>query len=135
MERQLTSAERRLIERELIAREEVQAKRRKYFRAVFVVGISSAVAAAFFREFRIFGFLPVLLGLCSIICLLLYTEFLTVPRAFSQDIDPRWHLNPWSEALQRMGSDGRLISGIIMLTIYPVSRIIFTFVAFGFGFR
>jgi hypothetical protein len=135
MEQQLTSAERRLIERELIAREEVQAKRRKYFRFLFVVGLTSSVIAAFCRAFRIGGILPALLGVGSLVCVLLYSEFLTVPRTFSQDMSPGWHLNPWQEALQRMGADGRLIQGIIMLAIYPVSLMLFSFVSLGFGSR
>jgi hypothetical protein len=135
MEQQPTAAERRLIERELIAREEVRAKRRKYFRVLFVVGVTSSVTAAFCQAFGVGGLLSVLLRLGSLACLLLYTEFLTIPRTFSQDMDPRWHLNPWREALQRVGSDGRMTQGIILLVIYPVCRMIFGFVSYGFGFR
>jgi hypothetical protein len=135
MERRLTSLERRQIERELIAREEVQLKRKRYFHFIFVVGITSAVLAAFFRVFRISSLIAPLLGVVALVCVLIYSGFLTAPRKFSQDMSPGWHLNRWPEAFQRMSSDGRLIQGLIMLAIYPFCLLFFSLVSSAFGFR
>jgi hypothetical protein len=56
-------------------------------------------------------------------------KFLTIPQTFAQDADPAWHLNPWQEALQRLGADGRQVQGIILLAIFPIARLLFSFLA------
>lgn len=122
-----TRQEKLLLERELIAREETRVRRKTFFERLFFVGISAALASAFLGAFFGKGLWPALLGLVWGICTLLYTEFLTVPHTFAKDADLTWHLNPWQEALQRLGADGRQIQGIILLAIFPVARLLFSF--------
>jgi len=131
MNRELTSQEKLLIEREFVAREETREKRRLYFSRVFWIGVPAEIVSAFMREFHIGGVIQLFLGLTGLICLLLYTEFLIIPGTFAKDMDLRWHLNPWKDALQRLSAEDRHIHGIIFLASYPLSRMLFSFIAFS----
>ena len=135
MDRQLTREEKALMRREFFARDEVQAKRRGYFRKIFFIGVPAATISSAMIEFRFGGLVGPSLFVVWLLCTFLYTDFLTIPRTFSQDMDPRWHLNPWQESLQRLASENRQIQGIVILTIYPICRGVFSFIAFGFGIR
>lgn len=129
MNRPLTRLEKLLIERELIPREETRIRRKAFFGRLFFAGVTATLVSTFIRAFFGGGLWPVLLFLVWSICTLLYTEFLTIPKTFAKDADPTWHLNPWQEALQRLGADGRQIQGIILLAIFPVARLLFSFLA------
>jgi hypothetical protein len=128
MDRPLTHAEVRLAVRELIQREDTRGKRRRFFRAVFTMGVASAVAGAVIACLVRRSPWQALFGLGWLCSMLLYTEFLIIPRTFMQDMDLRWHMNPWEEALSRLAEDGRQIRGVIILTIYPVLLLVASFV-------
>lgn len=129
MNHPLTRQEKLLIERELIAREETRVRRKTLFGRVFFVGISAALASGFLGAFFGRGLWPIFLFLVWCICTLLYTECLTIPQTFAKDADLTWHLNPWQEALQCLGADGRQIQGIILLAVFPIARLLFSFIA------
>jgi hypothetical protein len=129
MSHPLTRQEKLLIERELIALEETRVRRKTFFGRLFFVGISAALASAFLGAFFGRGLWAALFVLVWGICTLLYTEFLTIPQTFAKDANLTWHLNPWQEALQRLGADGRQVQGIILLAIFPTARLLFSFLA------
>ena len=129
MNRLLTREDKRLIEREFIARENVRLKRRLFFDRVFSIGLIAGIASPALAE--IFGRNPAssLLGLTWVICTLLYTEFLTIPRTFSKDMDPQWHFNPWREALERLSSEDRQIKALILLAARLAVKMVSLFIA------
>ena len=132
MNRQLSPQEKQLIEREFVARQEAAAKRRSLARKVFLVGILAGVGAAALREFRVDTILTPLLWIVWVICLLAYIGVGVFPSSFSKDMDPRWHLNPWQEALQNL-SEGKTQLEAIALPAGPmVARMVFLFLYFGF---
>lgn len=125
----LTPEEKRLIEREFIAREERRGKRRAYFARVFWVGLAAEVGFAFLHAFRLAGPWSLLLGIAGMVCVLLYTGFLPVPRTFAEDLSAGWHLNPWRDTLLRLSAEDRHVRGIILLVAYPLSRAAFELIA------
>jgi hypothetical protein len=131
MDHPLTHAETRLVVREFMARQEVRERRKRFFRIVFVVGIGSAIAAGILSCFVRRSLGSGLFGLSWAGSCLLYTEFLTIPQTYMQDMDLRWHLNPWQEALQRLADDDRQTQGIVLLTVFPVLQMVASFVYFG----
>ena len=111
-------------------RQETREKRRRFFGIVFIIGVSSAFGACIAYVARE-PWLSWLLGMGWFLSVAIYSEFLTIPRTFMQDMDLRWHLNPWQEALQRLAADNRKTQGIILLAIFPILRMIGAFISFG----
>ena len=120
----LTKAEKQLIERELISREHVRVRRKKFFDAIFWVGLAFLVLAAVSPVFLGKSLVPHFFRFGYLLCLFLYIEAVTIPRTFSQDIDPQWHLNPWQDILQRLSSEDRQIKAIILLAAPFALRVI-----------
>ena len=106
MSRQLSAQEKRFIEREFVAKEELRAKRRRFCRSIFIVGIASGSVSALLRAFEAHSVATPLFNLVWFVCLLIYVGGQIFPLSFSKDIDPSWHLNPWKDALSRL-SEGR----------------------------
>ena len=114
MQRELSPQEKRLIERELIARQEADAKRRAFAHRVFLVGILAGSAAGFLDGFRMRGAIEAFGYLVWIVCSLTYVGGKIFPTSLREDLDPAWHLNPWQNALQNLG-EGRTIGEAIAL--------------------
>jgi hypothetical protein len=132
MDRPLSPEEKRLVEREFVARQEAAARRRSFARRLFLIGLSAGLGAAALREFHVGTIATTLLRIVWVICILGYVGVGVFPASFSKDIDPRWHLNPWQEALQNL-SEGRTQFEAIALLAGPlVARMLFSFLYLGF---
>lgn len=132
MARELSSQEKRLIEREFVARQDAALKRRSRYRAVFVVGISAAVLSAALREFRVDTLITPILGLVWLVCIAAYVGLAAFPNSFGKDVDPRWHLNPWQAALSSL-SEGKTPFEAISLLVTPfLARGIFSVIYLSF---
>jgi hypothetical protein len=124
----MTPLESRFAVREALANVDTRERRAAFFRKVFVVGVGCAVGAGVVSCFYKRSVLLGLFALCWLISVVIYTECLTIPRTFMQDMDLRWHLNPWQEALQRLAADNRQTQGILLLIALPILRMLGTFV-------
>jgi hypothetical protein len=131
MDSPLSHSEARLVVREWMERQDIREKRRKFFNSIFVVGVGAAIGAGIIAAVVQRNLWLGLLVLIWVGSTLMYTEFLTIPRTFMQDMDLRWHLNPWQEALERLSDDNRLVRGIVLLTAYPVLRETGVFIYWG----
>lgn len=126
-----TPKERRIVEREFEARQEVAAKRRRFACGVAIVGLVAGVVAAALREFHVHTAFSLLLLFIWLICIVTYVGVGVLPGSFSKDMDPRWHLNPWQEALGNL-SQGKTQTEAIALLAGPVlARMLFSFLYFG----
>ncbi|PTY03014.1 hypothetical protein DB347_22730 [Opitutaceae bacterium EW11] len=132
MERGLSPEEKRLVEREFIARQEVAARRRVLYRRVFIVGIVAAVLAAALREFRVPTLITPALGFLWLACLLAYAGLAAFPSTFVRDLDFRWHSNPWQEALNSLASGKTQFEAIALLVSPYLGRLLFSFIYAGF---
>ena len=56
-----------------------------------------------------------LLHLAWVVCVLIYVGGQILPLSFSKDIDPRWHLNPWKDALSNLSEGRTLVEAIALL--------------------
>jgi hypothetical protein len=115
MRRELSTNEKRSIEREFIAKEELRAKRRRFCRSVFVVGITAGTLSALLRGCEVHSAATPLSHLVWIACLVIYVGGLIRPLSFSKDIDPRWHLNPWKDSLINLSAGRNLGEAIALL--------------------
>ena len=132
MARDLSTAEKRLIEREFVAREEESLRRRTLFRGVFLIGIISAVGSAALHEFRVRTLVSPALLIVWLVCVTAYVGAAIFPGSLAQDMDARWHMNPWQAALRNL-SKGRTQAEAIALLVSPVAaRLLFSFVYLGF---
>jgi hypothetical protein len=132
MDRQLSPAEKRLVEREFVARQEAAGRRRSLARRLFLIGLSAGLGAAALREFHVGTIVTALLEIVWVICTVAYVGVGVFPASFSKDIDPRWHLNPWQAALRNL-SEGRTQFEAIALLAGPlVAQMLFSFLYFGF---
>ncbi|HZP61456.1 MAG TPA: hypothetical protein VFB27_14125 [Opitutaceae bacterium] len=128
MQHQLTPEEKQLVEQEFVARQELAARRRSFARRVFVVGLATGLSAAALHEFHIPTLVSPLLGIVWLVCILIYVGMGVFPATFAKDMDLRWHLNPWQEALQHL-SEGRTQAEAIALLAGPIlGRMLFAFV-------
>jgi len=118
MEKELTSEEKQLIEREFIARQDEAFRRRRFARRAFLVGISCGITGALLRGFRLSTFASPVLMIAWLVCVMIYVGSGVFPTTFRKDMDLRWHLNPWREALQNL-SESRTIAEAIALLAAP----------------
>jgi len=118
MNRQVSTQEKRFIEREFIAKEELRTKRRRFCRAVFILGITAGGLSALLRGFEIHSVATPLCHFAWFVCLLIYVGGQILPLSFSKDVDPSWHLNPWKDSLSRL-SEGRTLTEAIVLLAGP----------------
>jgi hypothetical protein len=128
---ELTPEDKRLIEREFVARQEATAKRRSRMRVVFAVGISAGVAAAALREFRIPTLVSPFLWFVWLLSVAMYVGLGVFPGSLAKDMDPRWHLNPWQEALKNLSEGRTQIEAIALLAGPMLARLLFSFLHFG----
>ena len=128
MARELSSQEKRLIEREFIARQDAASKRRSRYRAVFLIGIFAAVVGAALREFRVPTLITPLLGLIWLICIAAYVGLAAFPHSFAKDLDPRWHMNPWQSALSSLSEGKTQFEAIALLASPFLARGIFSLI-------
>jgi hypothetical protein len=132
MNPELSPEEKALIEREFVARQEGSARRRSFARGVFMVGIVAGLGAAALREFHIRSLVSPFLGVVWIISLAMYVGAGIFPGSFAKDLDLRWHLNPWQEALQHLSEERTQVEAIALLAGPPLARMLFSFLYFGF---
>ena len=131
MDRKLTRDEKWLIERELVARQELAEKRRSTARRVFLLGLSAGVASAGLGEFRVPTVIVPILGVIWLISILFYVGVGVLPGPLSKDMDPRWHLNPWQEALNSLSEGKTQFEAITLLAGPPIAQMLFSFVYFA----
>jgi hypothetical protein len=131
MDRELSSGEKRLIGREFAARQEFAARRRKFARGVFIIGIVAGLGAAALREFHVLNLASMLLGIVWLICIATYVGAGIFPASFARDFDPRWHLNPWREALRNLSEGKTQVEAIALLAGPVCARMLFTFLYLG----
>jgi hypothetical protein len=124
----MTPAEKALIEKQFMAKQAAIAKRRHAMESVFLIGLIAAVVGAFSYAFIGKTVTSHCLMTFWILSCGVYTGFAIWPLRFDKDIDPRWHLNPWQEALQKLGSEGRQLEGIVLLASFPLLRLVFLMV-------
>lgn len=132
MERELSPQEKALVERELVARHEIAERRRAFAHRVFTVGIAAGLLYAALRAFHFQTLISPLSALAWLICVVTYVGLGAFPSSFAKDMDLRWHLNPWQEALAHLG-EGRTHIGAIALLAAPfLGRIVFSVIYLGF---
>jgi len=132
MQRQLTPEEKQLVEQEFVARQGLAARRRSFAHRVFIVGLAAGLSAAALREFHVLTLVSLVLGIIWLLCILIYVGIGVFPTTLAKDMDLRWHLNPWQEALQHL-SEGRTQTEAIALLAGPLlGRMLFVFVYFAF---
>ena len=132
MDRELSPEEKRLIEREFVARQEVAAKRRSFARRVFILGIAAGVCAAALREFHVRTLATPLLGIIWLISILVYVGVGVFPGSFAKDVDLRWHLNPWQEALRNLSEGRTQVEAIALLAGPILAQMFFSFLYLAF---
>jgi len=132
MERKLSPDEKRLIEREFDARQEVSAKRRTMAFWVFIVGILAGVGSMGLREFHVRTMLSPLLAILWVACLLAYLGGSFLPGTFTKDVDLRWHSNPWQETLENLSQGRTQVEAIALLAGPFLARVLFSFLYIGF---
>jgi hypothetical protein len=128
----LSPQEKTLLEREFIARQNVDFRRRTLYRRVFVVGVFAAICGAALREFRIPTFATPVLWLVWLACVVSYLGVAAFPSSFMRDMDARWHLNPWQEALSSLSEGKTQIEAIGLLITPFLARGLFSLVNLGF---
>jgi hypothetical protein len=131
VQRELSAEEKRLIEREFIARQEAAAKQRHFCRVVFIIGIGAGIVAAALRAFHVRTGFGRVFGLCWLVCAVIYLGAQIVPSTFAKDMDARWHLNPWQEALGSLSAGRTMAEAIALLTVPAIASLVFTFLYFG----
>jgi len=124
---QLDPKTKALIEQRFIDEEEERAKRRQYYRKVFLVGFPagccSLVLFALMRRdvipsgslLGITGLISAALAIVWVVCILKYTGTLPLPKTFAQNFDIRWRLNPWKESLDNLKEEAILPEAIALL--------------------
>jgi len=130
MNRSLSTDEKWLIERELIAREKEKERRRRFRNRVFSVGIVAGFLASALTI--VFGgfFIPFLPKITWIVCILIYLDADCLLPAFSKHISPSWHMNPWKESLSRLSDTEDIIRGIALLACFKVSHLFLLFIVY-----
>ena len=131
MNQPLSSQEKWLIERELIAREEAKERRGKFRKRVFSVGAMAGLLAATLSV--LFGgfFAPLIPKLVWIVCILIYMDFDGFLPSLSKEISLSWHVNPWQESLGRLSETEDVIRGILLLSCYTLSRLALLFLVYS----
>jgi hypothetical protein len=132
MDCELSPEEKRLIDREFVARQEVAARRRPFVRRVFTIGIVAGLGGAALHEFHVRTLMGPLLGLVWLICIVLYVGVGVFPGSFAKDLDPRWHLNPWQKALRNLSEGRKQVEAIALLAGPVLAHMLFYFLYFGF---
>jgi hypothetical protein len=132
MNTELTPEEKLQIEREFVARQELEAKRRLFYRRVFLIGISAGIMSSLLRVFIGGGTMYLFLLIIWIVCAVIYTGGRTFPRTLSQDMDIRWQLNPWRDALQNLAAGCRQAEVIALLATPLIVRWLSAFAYFSF---
>jgi hypothetical protein len=132
MNRKLSAAEKRLIERDFVERHEAATRSRVFAHRVFIFGIIAGSGAAVLRGFRVYTPISPLLGIAWLICLSIYLGSRFLPATFSKDIDARWHLNPWQETLQKLSEGRTQVEAITLLAGPLLLRGVCSFIYFGF---
>ncbi len=131
MTRDLTPAEKELIEREFAAKQQAAYRRRRFARWIFVVGVTAGVLSGLLRGFGWHGITEYSLRVAWVLCLLSYVGSRVLPTSLNKDLDPGWHLNPWQEALSNL-SEGRTIGeAIALLTVPPLIQMLASFLYFA----
>jgi len=131
MDRDLTNEEKLLVEREFEARQAVAIRRRSFAHSVFIVGTVAGVGYAALLEFRVGTVASPILGILWLVCILIYVGLRVFPRSLAEDMDPRWHLNPWRSALQNLSEGRTQVEAIALLAGPPLARMLFSFLYFG----
>jgi len=119
MKKQLTPEMKRDIEAGFVFRQEMASRRRATTKRLFLVGIVAGVAAGLLRGVEVRSWLVVLLNVTWLLSTVAYVGGNIVPLSIKNDIDPRWHMNPWRDALRNLGEE-RCIKEAIMLLAGPV---------------
>jgi hypothetical protein len=124
MKPELTQAEKDLIEKEFVARQDDDERRRRHLRFAFILGLSAIilrliVAYAIGRPFLIAA-----LGVIWFGSVVYYTGALLLPRTFTQDVDPFGGMSRWQEAFGALIKDGRGVQGAILIGAPWLMRIV-----------
>jgi hypothetical protein len=118
MRRELTVQEKQLIEAEFILKETARAKRGRFCRRVFWIGLIAGSVSTLLPRVGLLGLSSVALRWVWILAVMIYTGGALLPLSFSKSIDARRLLNPWEEALRNL-SDGRTLTEGIALLVGP----------------
>ena len=122
MERKLTPAEKGLIEREFVARQEEDERRKRRLRFVFGVGFATGCSRSFVGA--IFGVptLTLAVGAVWLICVLVYTGAQYLPRTLIEDLAPFGKIGRWQRTFYNLGMDDRLLQGLLLVCAPFISR-------------
>ena len=132
MSRELSDREKRFVESEFIAKEELRAKRRRFSLWIFIIGIVAGSLSALLRGFEAHSVAKPLFHLTWLICLLIYVGGQILPLSFSKATEPTWHLNPWKDALSRLSEGRTLLEAVALLAGPHLLKIAASFVLLGF---
>jgi len=132
MSRDLTPEEKRFIESEFVARQNMAAQRRVSAHRVFLVGISAGIVAGGLRGLELRSWFSWLAAIVWLFSVVIYVGGSVIPLSFQKDADIRWHLNPWQEALQNLSEEKCMKEAIALLAVPFVIQMIASFALWSF---
>ena len=123
MEKEPTSLEEALIEREFVANQERECRLKRRLRSIFVVGFCIGLIEEVLTTLRYLPSVNVGLYVCWLGCVVAYVGVGYLPRTLMRDMDPRWHVERWSESLRNLGPDRGVIQGALLLAAPWIARL------------
>lgn len=129
MTRELSPEEKRLIDREFAARQNIIARQRLFARRAFVIGTLSGMGFGAIRAFHVYTLMFPFLGIIWTICILIYINVLPIPPIISpiKDIDSNAHMNSCKKTSLNLSKRRTLIETFVLLTSPVLTHILFAF--------
>jgi hypothetical protein len=118
------SPEKALIEREFVAKQDEETRRTGRLRVIFLGGFCAGLVSELLVELRFLPRIGISLHIGWVVCVIGYVGVGYLPRTLMQDLDPRWHLNRWSESLEAMGPDRGVMRAALLLTAPWLCRLV-----------